>query len=194
MKNNEKIIFRLAKIDDAEKLVEIYAPYVKNTNITFEYEVPTIDEFKQRITKIMSKFPYIVACIGDEIVGYTYASTFRERQAYNWCVETSIYINEKYQGRKIGEILYTKLEAILKLQNITNLVASITYPNPQSIVFHEKFNYKKIAHFTKCGYKQNYWYDMIFMEKVINKHEALAKEIIYLPDLDKNLVEKILQK
>ena len=60
MKNNEKIIFRLAKIDDAEKLVEIYAPYVKNTNITFEYEVPTIDEFKQRITKIMSKFPYIV--------------------------------------------------------------------------------------------------------------------------------------
>lgn len=83
MKNDEKIIFRLAKIDDAEKLVEIYAPYVKNTNITFEYEVPIIDEFKQRITKIMSKFPYIVACIGDEIVGYTYASTFRERQAYN---------------------------------------------------------------------------------------------------------------
>ena len=106
MKNDEKIIFRLAKIDDAEKLVEIYAPYVKNTNITFEYEVPIIDEFKQRITKIMSKFPYILACIGDEIVGYTYASTFRERQAYNWCVETSIYINEKYQGRKIGEILY----------------------------------------------------------------------------------------
>ena len=99
MKNNEKIIFRLAKTDDAEKLVEIYAPYVKNTNITFEYEVPTIDEFKQRITKIMSKFPYIVACIGDEIVGYTYASTFRERQAYNWCVETSIYINEKYACR-----------------------------------------------------------------------------------------------
>ena len=96
MKNNEKIIFRLAKTDDAEKLVEIYAPYVKNTNITFEYEVPTVDEFKQRITKIMSKFPYIVACIGDEIVGYTYASTFRERQAYNWCVETSIYSNEKY--------------------------------------------------------------------------------------------------
>lgn len=194
MKNDEKIIFRLAKTDDAEKLVEIYAPYVKNTNITFEYEVPTIDEFKQRITKIMSKFPYIVACIGDEIVGYTYASTFRERQAYNWCVETSIYINGKYQGRKIGEILYTKLEAILKLQNITNLVASITYPNPQSIAFHEKFNYKKIAHFTKCGYKQNCWYDMIFMEKMINKHETLAKEIIYLPDLDKNLVEKILQK
>lgn len=78
MKNDEKIIFRLAKIDDAEKLVEIYAPYVKNTNITFEYEVPIIDEFKQRITKIMSKFPYILACIGDEIVGYTYASTFRD--------------------------------------------------------------------------------------------------------------------
>ena len=80
------------------------------------------------------------------------------------------------------------------MQNITNLVASITYPNPQSIAFHEKFNYKKIAYFTKCGYKQNCWYDMVFMEKMINKHETLAKEIIYLPDLDKNLVEKILKK
>ena len=80
------------------------------------------------------------------------------------------------------------------MQNITNLVASITYPNPQSIAFHEKFNYKKIAHFTKCGYKQNCWYDMVFMEKMINEHLVPAKEIIYLSDLDKNLVEKILQK
>lgn len=194
MDSIKSIVFRLVRIDDAEKLVEIYAPYVENTNITFEYEVPTIEEFKKRINKITPKFPYIVACIGDEIVGYTYASTFRERRAYNWCVETSIYINERYQGRKIGELLYTKLEAILKLQNITNLVASITFPNPQSIAFHEKFNYKKIAHFTKCGYKQNCWYDMIFMEKMINEHTTNAKEIIYLSDLDKNLVEKILYK
>lgn len=78
MDSIKSIVFRLVRIDDAEKLVEIYAPYVENTNITFEYEVPTIEEFKKRINKITPKFPYIVACIGDEIVGYTYASTFRE--------------------------------------------------------------------------------------------------------------------
>lgn len=189
---NEQLYFRLAKEDDAEKLVEIYAPYVKNTNITFEYEVPTANEFKQRITKTMSKFPYIVACIDDNIIGYTYASTFRERVAYNWCVETSIYINEKYQGRKIGKLLYTKLEQILALQNITNLVASITYPNPQSIAFHERLGYKKIAHFTKCGYKQEQWYDMIFMEKMINEHTIPVKDVIYLSDLDREIVKNFL--
>lgn len=189
---NKQLYFRLVKEDDAEKLVEIYAPYVRDTNITFEYEVPTVDEFKQRITKIVSKFPYIVACINNEIVGYTYASTFRERVAYNWGVETSIYIDEQYQGRKIGELLYVKLEQILALQNITNLVASITYPNPQSIAFHERLGYKKIAHFTKCGYKQEQWYDMIFMEKMINEHTIPAKEVIYLSNLDRKIVEKIL--
>lgn len=194
MKKDKNVIFRLAKIDDAEKLVEIYTPYVKNTNITFEYTVPTIEEFRQRIVKIIKKYPYIVACINDEIVGYTYATTFRERVAYNWGLETSIYIKEKMQGQHLGEKLYVKLEEILKLQHITNLNASITYPNPQSIAFHKKLGYKKVAHFTKCGYKQGKWYDMIFMEKMINEHTIPAKEIIYLPDLDKQLIEKILNQ
>ena len=72
----DKIRFRLAGADDAEKLLEVYAPYVENTNISFECEVPTVEEFKQRIEKISAKFPYIVALINDEIVGYAYASTF----------------------------------------------------------------------------------------------------------------------
>lgn len=188
-----QIDFRLAKEDDAKEILAIYAPYVDTDNITFEYEVPNIIEFRQRIAKVITKYPYIVALYQGKIVGYTYASTFRDRIAYNWGLETSIYLTPKLKGQKLGEKLYTKLEQILKIQHITNLVASITYPNPQSIAFHEKMGYKKIAHFTKCGYKQGKWYDMIFMEKFINKHESPAKEIIYIEDIDKTIIDKILQ-
>lgn len=178
-----KINFRLAKVADASELLAIYAPYVQNTNITFEYEVPSLEDFKQRIATILKKFPYIVATVDEKIVGYAYVSTFRSRRAYDWGVETSIYLAKDFQGEHIGTNLYKILEEIVKMQNITNLVASITYPNPQSIAFHEKLGYKKIAHFTKCGYKNNNWYDMIFMEKFINEHEIPAKSVIYLPKL-----------
>lgn len=188
----QKINFRLATTDDAAELLAIYAPYVQNTNITFEYEVPSMAEFRQRIAIILTKFPYVVAMAGDEIVGYAYVSTFRSRAAYDWGVETSIYLKRDFQGKHLGTSLYKILEAIVQLQNITNLVASITYPNPQSISFHEKMGYKQIAHFTKCGYKHNHWYDMIFMEKFINEHTIPAKEIIYLPKLEQSKLAKIL--
>lgn len=188
-----QIDFRLAKEDDAKEILAIYASYINIDNITFEYEVPNIIEFRQRIAKVITKYPYIVALYQGKIVGYTYVSTFRDRIAYNWGLETSIYLTPEVKGQKLGKKLYTKLEQILKIQHITNLVASITYPNPQSIAFHEKMGYKKIAHFTKCGYKQGKWYDMIFMEKFINKHESLAKEIIYIEDIDKTIIDKILQ-
>lgn len=188
-----QIDFRLAKETDAKEILAIYASYINIDNITFEYEVPNIIEFRQRIAKVITKYPYIVALYQGKIVGYTYASTFRDRIAYNWGLETSIYLTPEVKGQKLGKKLYTKLEQILKIQHITNLVASITYPNPQSIAFHEKMGYKKIAHFTKCGYKQGKWYDMIFMEKFINKHESPAKEIIYIEDIDKTIIDKILQ-
>lgn len=179
------INFRLAKIADANELLKIYAPYVQNTNVTFEYEVPSIENFAKRIETILQKFPYIVAIVDEKIVGYAYVSTFRSRAAYDWGVETSIYLAQDFQGEHIGTRLYKILEQIVKMQNITNLVASITYPNPQSIAFHEKMGYTKIAHFTKCGYKNKQWFDMIFMEKFINEHKIPAEPVIYLPDLDR---------
>lgn len=190
----EHLSFRLANADDAKDLLSIYAYYVEKTDITFEYEIPSVAEFTQRIQNIMAKFPYVVAMIDNKIVGYAYVSTFRSRAAYNWDVETSIYLAKNFCGQKIGEKLYSLLEEIVQLQNITNLIASITYPNPQSIAFHEKLGYKKIAHFTRCGYKAGKWCDMIFMEKFINAHTVPAKEIIYLPKLNKELVQAILAK
>lgn len=166
------ITIRMATIMDAQRLLEIYAPYVTDTSITFEYTVPTIEEFKKRIENILMKYPYLVAEKENKILGYAYAGCFKSRAAYDWSVETSIYIDKNGRNKGIGKKLYFELEKILKKQNITNVNACITYPNPSSIGFHEHMGYRKVAHFTKCGYKFDKWHDMIWMEKIINDHKV----------------------
>ena len=166
----KEIVIRTATPVDAGALVSIYAPYVEKTEITFEYTVPSVEEFARRIECICKRYPYLVAELDGEIVGYAYASAFKERAAYAWSVETSIYVKEGIHGKGIGKALYTQLEEYLKRQNVTNINACITYPNPQSIAFHERFGYKPVAHFTACGYKNGKWCDMIWMEKHIAPH------------------------
>ena len=165
-------------LKDAGALLKIYAPYVKKTAITFEYEVPALTEFEERIRNISSRYPYLTAWQGNEILGYAYASSFKSRAAYAWSVETSIYVAEDVRGSGIGSLLYTELEKQLKKQNICNLCACISYPNPPSIAFHEKFGYTTVAHFHNSGYKFNTWYDMIWMEKFIGEHTPHQKPFI----------------
>lgn len=173
-----RITIRPVTIADADRLLEIYAPYVQKTAITFEYEVPTLQEFQNRITNITLRYPYLAALKDGEIKGYAYASAFKGRAAYDWSVETSIYIDVNYHGQGIGSYLYERLEDILKKQNICNLCACIAYPNPESIIFHEHMGYREVAHFHKSGYKFNTWYDMIWMEKFINDHIPDQKPFI----------------
>ncbi len=169
MSENEPVI-RFAVVADAERLLEIYAPYVRNTAVSFEYSVPSKKEFEGRIKETLKKYPYLVAELDGRIAGYAYASAFKEREAYNWSVETSIYIDSGLHGRGIGSSLYVALENCLKKQNVLNLNACIAYPNPDSIAFHEKHGYRTVGHFTKCGYKFGTWYDMIWMEKMLGEH------------------------
>ncbi len=170
--NHISLKIRTAQADDAKALLEIYRPYVLKTAITFEYEVPSVSEFEERIKKISSRYPYLVAEESGKIIGYAYASSFKERAAYDWTAETSIYMDETKKSLGTGTALYKSLEERMKLQNVTNLCACIAYPNPQSISFHEKFGYKTVAHFHQCGYKFNTWYDMIWMEKFIGEHTS----------------------
>jgi len=181
---NEEITIRMANELDAEEILAIYAPYVIHTAITFEYEVPTVEEFKGRIKKTLTRFPYLVAIKQGYIIGYAYASSFKERAAYDWAVETSIYIKKECKGSGIGKKLYLALEEILKKQNIMNLNACIAYPNPESIGFHEHLGYKTVGHFTKCGYKFDKWYDMIWMEKIIGEHNVPPKSVIPITELE----------
>jgi Sortase and related acyltransferases len=187
---NGSFTIRMATIADAKEILEIYAPYVKNTAITFEYDVPSLEVFADRMRKILKKYPYIVALDHHQIIGFAYASAFKERAAYDWTVETTIYIRQDYRGKGIGKKLYLTLEGILKRQNVLNLNACIAYTSIEneiltnaSTYFHERLGYRKVAHFTKCGYKFGTWYDVIWMEKMIGEHSTNPKPFIPISEL-----------
>lgn len=180
---NTDIIIKPASKEDAEALLNIYAPYVENTAVTFEYEVPSIEEFRARIVNISSGYPYLAAWQDGRLAGYAYASSFKSRAAYKWSVETSVYVSRDARGSGIGTALYQNLEELLKKQNICNMCACITYPNPESIGFHEKFGYTAVAHFHKSGYKLGAWHDIIWMEKFINKHQRNPKTFVPIKEV-----------
>ncbi|WP_373482979.1 N-acetyltransferase family protein [Acetobacterium sp.] len=187
------ITIRIAKAADIEAILGIYAPYVRETAITFEYTVPTIEEFRERMRKTLTKYPYLVAVQEAELLGYAYASEFKNRAAYDWAVETTIYVKSDSRNSGVGKKLYQALEEVLKQQNICNLYACIAYPNPGSIGFHEHLGYQTIGHFSKCGYKFDTWYDMIWMEKMIaehDRHPELFKPITELREWD-SLLENL---
>lgn len=178
------ITIREARLEDAKELLAIYKPYVEKTAITFEYEVPTEEEFANRVANTLEKYPYLLAVNEkEEIIGYTYASAFKTRKAYDWSVETSIYIKEGRHGEGLGKLLYQSLEDALKEMGICNMCACIAYPNPKSEIFHEKLGYKTVAHFHKSGFKMGKWYDMIWMEKFIGDHTEEPQEVIPYPEL-----------
>lgn len=125
---NLKIRIRPAKPEDAEKLLAIYAPYVEQTAITFEYEVPTVEEFRERIHNTLKKYPYLVAEQGGEPVGYAYVGPFHDRPAYDWAVETSIYVDQNKKRMGIGKKLHEALEEDLRNRGFLNMNACIAYP------------------------------------------------------------------
>ena len=123
-----KIRIRPAKPEDAEILLAIYAPYVEQTAITFEYEVPTVEEFRERIHNTLKKYPYLVAEQGGEPVGYAYVGPFHDRPAYDWAVETSIYVDQNKKRMGIGKKLHEALEEELRNRGFLNMNACIAYP------------------------------------------------------------------
>jgi phosphinothricin acetyltransferase len=176
-------------VKDAEKLLEIYAPYVIDTAITFEYEIPDLEEFRDRIRNISSKYPYIKAV--DErgnILGYAYASTFKGRKAYDWSVESTVYLREDCKGQGIGRKLYTALEDSLRNMGILNINACIAYLKDgetdshlsnDSFFFHEKMGYKLVGTFHDSGFKFGKWYDMIWMEKKLGPHTDTPADVAF---------------
>ena len=167
-----EVTIRMAAPEDAAALVAIYAPYVEVTAISFEYTVPTVEEFAGRIRKTLERYPYLVAEAEGKIVGYAYASSFHSRAAYQWAAECSIYVEQSCRQSGVGRRLYTALEELLRRQNVTNVYACIAYPNPGSVAFHGRMGYRTIAHFTRCGYKLGRWWDMIWMEKFLSDQPA----------------------
>ncbi len=174
---SDVIQIRKATIEDAKEILDIYGYYVENTAISFEYDVPDLEEFRNRIRNTIKKYPYLVAVEGDKILGYAYAGAFYGRAAYDWSVETTVYVEKGLKKRGVGKALYQALEKELKDMGILNLYACIAYPveddeylDKNSAEFHAHMGYEKVGEFHKCGYKFGRWYHMIWMEKIIGEH------------------------
>lgn len=175
--NTSDITIRIASPSDAPELLAIYAPYITKTAISFEYDVPSVEEFADRIRTTLEKYPYLAAESDGHIVGYCYVSILHGRQAYGWSVETSIYVEQNCKHLGIGRKLHDALEQALSAMGILNLYACIAFPigedpylTEDSVHFHEHMGYEHTAHFHKCGYKFNRWYDIVWLEKTIGKH------------------------
>lgn len=185
MKDGKEIRIRAVTEADSAALLAIYAPYVTDTFITYEYTVPTVEEFRERIRNTIKAYPYFAAVENGKIIGYAYASAFHPRRAYLWSAEATVYLERTERGRGVGRLLYEKLEAALKQQNVQNVNACIAYPNPQSIAFHEKMGYRAVGKFTDCAYKLGQWLGMVWMEKLLGEHENPPKAFIPYPEISK---------
>ena len=186
----DDISIRSANPEDAKELLKIYAYYVTDTAISFETEVPSEEEFKLRIEEVLKSYPFIVACKDDEILGYAYLHSFVGRKAYELSAETTIYLNPDKKKMGIGKKLYSVLEDIAKAQNITNLYSCIGYVdkedeylNNNSVQFHEHIGFRMVGKFENCGHKFGRWYHMVWMEKIIGKHEEI-KEFLKFEETD----------
>lgn len=176
---------------DAEALVEIYRPYVEKTAITFEYVTPSVEEFRARMRHTLEKYPYLVIekaggikkndidGEGSIIGGYAYVSPFVGREAYQYSVETSIYLNPVLRHQGLGRKLYQALEDVLLEMHICNLNACIGVPKEgetlpfldnNSCEFHKHLGYRMVGRFHSCGYKFGTWLDMVWMEKMLQDH------------------------
>lgn len=181
---SQEVTIRPATVADAQDILDIYAPYIRETAITYEYDVPSLEEFHGRIARTLDKYPYLVAedaC--GHILGYAYASPFITRSACDWSVETSIYVDRDCRGRHIGALLYEELERILKAQHVVNACAYICASYEESIAFHKKHGYEIVATFHKSGFKLGRWHDLVCMEKALGEHEVPPKDFVPYPEL-----------
>ncbi len=161
---------RHVQIVDVESLLNIYKPFIETTAFTFETTVPSVEEFAARIQSYTEKYPWLVAEDEGKVIGYAYASKHRDREAYQWCVESSVYVMEEYHHSGIASKLYTQLFNLLKTCGYINVYAGITLPNPKSQSFHLRMGFEEIGIYKNIGYKLGKWHDVIWMAKVINDH------------------------
>jgi phosphinothricin acetyltransferase len=185
---------RLVQEADAAEILKIYDPCVRETTITFEYETPSLDEFRNRIKDISSNYPYIVCVSDKKIIGYAYAHRQRERAAYQWNAELSVYVDKACFRRGVGKALYSALIEILRMQNVRNVYGVVTSPNENSEKLHEHFGFKKLGIFHNTGYKCGAWHDVTWYEKVIGEYDPEPNPFISIQKIENNSISEILKR
>lgn len=187
-------VLRLATSEDAKGILDIYAPYIETTSFTFETEAPSVEEFAERIRNYLLNWPWLVCEIDGKIAGYAYATKHRERTAYQWCTESSVYIHEDYQRAGIAKALYIALFEILKKQGFRNIYAVINLPNDKSVILHEKLGFTHFATYEKVGYKLGKWKDVGWWKLSINEFADEPAAPIKFSDLNKDFLLDIFSK
>lgn len=185
------VVVRTVTAADAEGLLSIYGPHVLNDAITFETQIPSVEDFGARITKCLQKFPWLVCETKAETAGYVYASLHRERDAYQWTCECSVYVHDDHKGKGIGANLYRALFQILKIQGLVNLYAGITLPNEASVRLHEKCGFEAFARYENIGYKLGKWHSVGWWRLQLNNHEPKPLPPTPFSELNPSLYKNI---
>jgi L-amino acid N-acyltransferase YncA len=183
---------RPATGNDAAGILAIYAPYIENTSFTFETGVPSIPAFAERINTYLVNWPWLVYETGGVIAGYAYATRYRERVAYQWCTESSVYVHDDFRRQGIAKALYTALTGILRLQGFRNVYAVINLPNDKSVKFHESCGFTYFATYENVGYKLGKWKNVGWWQLSINDYTDDPPVPVKFSELDKVLLKPIL--
>lgn len=175
---NDETILRVAKPADAKDIAAIYAPFVRDTAISFETMPPAPDEMLGRITSTLATHPWLVAERGAKVLGYAYASPHRSREAYRWACDVTVYLSSQAQGCGIGSRLYSELLRILASQGFRNAFGGIALPNDASVALHEKMGFRHLGTYSKVGYKLGKWHDVGWWQKSLGLDEVAPQEVI----------------
>lgn len=189
----QHFVIRRAAESDAPALLDIYAPYIRDTAITFEYDVPTAEEFVARIADILKTHPYLVCEQDGKPVGYAYAHRIRERAAYDWAAELSIYLAPEAQGQGVGTALYRCLVDLLAMQNLRILYGCVTLPNGKSQKLHEKLGFSLVGVWHGSGWKRNGWHDVGWFEKRIGAC-CIPQPVVPFEKLDRKKIQACLHR
>jgi L-amino acid N-acyltransferase YncA len=175
---------RLATIEDAIQILEIYSPNILTSATSFETVVPSIADMQKRIDTCLQKYPWIVCSVDNRVAAYVYASKHREREAYQWTCESSVYVHDNFKGKGIGRELYELLFRVLKLQAFRNVYAGIALPNEASVHLHEKCGFTHFATYNNVGYKFGHWHTVGWWKLQVNNYDPAPPPPLRLSDLD----------
>lgn len=178
-------LIRLAEPEDANGILAIYAPYIEKTSLTFETIIPSNEEFAERIANYLQNWPWLVCEVDGVIAGYAYATRYRDRTAYQWGTECSVYIHDDYQRTGIAKALYSTLFEILKKQGFRNVYAVINLPNDNSVAFHESCGFSHFATYEQVGYKLGKWKNVGWWRLILNEFGDEPEAPVKFAELDK---------
>ena len=184
---------RFANESDALELLRIYNQYI-DTTITFEYVLPSEDEFRRRIREFSEMYPYLVCEVDGKIAGYAYAHRAFERAAFQWDAEVSIYLDRSVRGKGLGKICYQVLLELLREQGIITVYSLISTPNPRSERLHLNMGFEWIGTHKNTGYKAGKWCDISWFQLQLNPYSENPKPILSIHDLEKAKIEEIMEK